>query len=418
MYHKTVVDQRLNKLADGLRARVDPTFTFKEYDPALVAERCAKLESLYDPETEKLARPLSADEEGFIRHEINRSKVDFGYWAARYARIKTKSAELLPLNFTYVQQLLMKKIADAELETLQGKTGDGILLAVLKARQLGVSTISEAIIAHRIFFYGNVSALIAADVDDRSAHLFGMTVRIYDNLPWWMRPTRTYFVKGKQMYFGPQDSIISVMASKNMQGGEGSASRGSIGTGMTINLAHLSELALWENPQQIDDALMPSIPMHPRTFGIFESTAKGRGNWWHENWLSAKKGLSRRTPIFIPWFTDPASYTLPAPVDWQPSDQAASHALRVKDTSAQWIGHSAVLTRDQLYWWERTRAEHIERRKLHVFLAEYAADDMEAFQNTTVGVFPSELIDDMRSKAISYEPSFIEIRPRTEFRNG
>lgn len=412
MYHPAVIEKRLNRLADGIRRSIDPRFEFRETPLSEIEARSAELEDIYDSEAEKLRRPLTRDEEAFIRHEINRSKVDFGYWAHRFAKIKTKSQELLPLTFTHVQTLLMKKIADAEIKALQGTTGDGILLAVLKARQLGVSTISEAIISHRIFFYGNTSALIAADVDERSSHLFGMTVRIYDNLPWWMRPVRTYFVKGKQMYFKEQDSIITVMASKNMQGGDSGSDKGSVGTGQTYPLVHLSELALWENPQQIDDALMPSIPMHARTFCIFESTAKGRGNWWHEKWLLSKRGLSRRTPVFIPWYTDPETYKLPAPVDWTPNEISKAHAQRVKETSPLWLGYSMILSKDQLYWWERTRAEHVADRKLPVFLAEYAADDLEAFQNTTIGVFPAELIDGMKLRATRYMPTLVEIRPR------
>jgi hypothetical protein len=362
-----------------------------------------------------MTRPFTVEEEAFVRHEVNRSKADFRYWSTRYAMLKNKDMSLIRFKPTVVQEILMKKIEDAEFDAVTGKTGDGIILAVMKARQLGVSTISEIIIAHRTFFFGNSTALIAADVDTRSANLYEMLIRVLDNLPWWMvprslNPKLDYRVKNKQISFHDQDSVIRVGSSSNMQGGD-SGEKGSMGTGMTLPLVHLSELALWDNPYQIDDALMPSIPYSTRTFAIFESTAKGRNNWWHEAWQHAKKGLGRRQPVFIPWYSDPDTYKLPSPVDWIPNEITVAHAERVANTSAQWVGHTVRLTRNQLYWWERTRADYASRKILFKFLAEYAADDMEAFQNTTMSVFPSELLDDMRQKA-SQLPTLVEVRPR------
>jgi hypothetical protein len=257
-------------------------------------------------------------------------------------------------------------------------------------------------------------------VDQRTENLYEMVVRILDNLPWFMKPRsqdpkKDYRTKNKQISFADQDSIIRMGSSANMQGGDSGQDKGSMGTGMTLPLVHLSELALWQNPWQIDDALMPSIPMSPKTFAIFESTAKGRGNWWHEKWEDAKRGLGRRRPVFIPWYTDPGTYRLPAPLDWRPSERAQLHAERVRETSARWVGKTVHLTKDQLFWWEKTRAEYVAGRTLHKFLAEYTADDMEAFQNTTIGVFPSEMIDDIRAHA-ARNPIHVDIRPRTELR--
>jgi hypothetical protein len=412
----------MSNMATVIRGSIDPNFDFKEYSIAEVEQRCGELEKIYDPLSGNLVQPLNAEAEAFIRHEINRCKVDFLYWATRYAKLKSKDAELIRLNPTAVQKLLIDKIGAAELAVFTEKTGDGILFQVLKARQLGVSTISEMIIAHRVFFYANTTALVAADVDDHTQGLYNMLLRVFDNLPWWMKPRsadpkRDYRVKNKLLSFADQDSIIQIGSSKNLQGGDSGQEKGSMGTGQTLPLVHLSELALWENPWQIDDALMPSIPMSSRTFAIFESTAKGRGNWWHESWEASKKGLGRRRPVFIPWYTDPDTYKLPAPSDWSPSTAALNHADRVKELSTKWLPASVQLTKNQLYWWEITKADYISRGVLHKFLAEYTADDMESFQNSTVGVFPSEMIDDMRQKA-GRMPVLVEVRPKMELRNG
>jgi hypothetical protein len=419
MYHPTVIDRRLTNLADSIRSTVDPVFAFEEYTVPEVQERVEALAGLYDPLTESTSRGLSVEEEAFVRHELSRCKVDFRYWATRYAFLKSKDMSLLRFQPTPVQDILLRRIADAELAAVSGKTGDGIIFACMKARQVGISTISEIIIAHRVFFYGNTTALVAADVEERSQNLYEMLVRILDNLPWWMRPKsgdskRDYRVKNKQLYFSDQDSVVRIGSSSNMQGGDAGGDKGSLGTGMTLPLVHLSELALWNNPYQIDDALMPSIPMSPRTFAIFESTAKGRNNWWHEVWMDAKRGVGRRRAVFIPWYLDP-TYRLPAATEWSPNATSLAHATRVAESSAQWCGSTVRLTRDQLYWWERTHADYASRKVLHKFLAEYAADDLEAFQNSTMGVFPNELLDDLRQKA-AHQPIYIDVRPKMDMK--
>lgn len=416
MYNPKVCDRRMANLADVIRKNIDPAFDFTEYSLSEIDDRTEKLAELYDPVSETLKMPLTVEDEAFIRHEINRSKVDFRYWAARYAYLKSKDMALIRFVPTAVQELLLQRISQAELDSVSGRTGDGILFSVLKARQLGISTISEIIIAHRALFYGHTTALIAADVDERTQNLYEMLVRVYDNLPWWMQaksadPKADYRVKNKQLYWHDQDSVIRFGESSNMQGGDSGSDKGSMGTGQTLPLVHLSELALWQNPGQIDDALMPSIPMSSRTFAIFESTAKGRNNWWHDGWMDAKRGLGRRRPVFIPWYTDPNTYKLPAPANWSPSQESLDHAVRVKATSAPWVGKSVILTKDQLYWYERTRSEYESKKAMHKFLAEYAADDMEAFQNSTLGVFPTGLLNDMRNRA-NETPVLIEIKPR------
>ena len=50
---------------------------------------------------------------------------------------------------------------------------------------------------------------------------------------------------------------------------------------------------------------------------------------------------------------------------------------------------------------------------LYKFLAEYAADDEEAFQNSNAGIFDSELLSDIRNRYVR-EPVLIDILPKVE----
>lgn len=416
MFNPQVIDRRLNRLAEVIRRGIDPRFTFKDYSIAEVEGWVERLDELWDPQLQSMKRQFTVEEEAFVRHELNRCKADFLYWSTRYAFLKSKKAELIRFHPTAVQSIILQKIDREEYNAVINKSGDGVLLAIMKARQLGCSTLSEIIIAHRVFFYSSTTALIAADVDTRNANLYEMLCRVLDNLPYWMKPRssdpkKDYRVKNQQLYFADQDSVIRLGSSSNMQGGDSGEIKGSLGTGMTLPLVHLSELALWANPEQINDALLPSIPMSARTFVIFESTAKGRGNWWHQTWERSKRGLGRLKPVFIPWYTDPETYTIKAPSEWSPSSDAIFHSNYVKETSSKWTGKVVELTRDQLFWWERTRAEYIDGKMLNKFLAEYAYDDTSAFQASTVSVFPTEMIEEMRQRT-AHQPTLVEIKPK------
>lgn len=401
MYHAKTVEKRLAGFTESLRPVLGRGFEWRDTPVAEVKQWVKRLEGAWDAEI-GLKRPLTAEEERWILHEIHRCKADFAYWATRYAYIKTKGQELVLFRFLESQELILTKVGRAELASLEGRSGDGVLLQILKARQLGASTLTEAMIAHRVIFYSHTTALVAGDVDEQSTYLFEMILRIYDNLPWWMKPEETFRVKGRQLAFGKTDSQILVESGKKARGGDskekGGVDKGSIGTGKTYPLVHLSELALWPNAGQLDDALEPAIPRHARTLAVYESTAKGRQNWWHEKWLASREGYGRFTPIFIPWYAENVSYTKPAPEDWNPSETTMAHAKKAEDVGRRWLEKDVKLNRDQLYWWETTRADYIRRKKLYKFLAEYAADDLEAFQHSGKSVFGAEMLNELRQR--------------------
>jgi|WetSurMetagenome_2_1015567.scaffolds.fasta_scaffold59347_2 hypothetical protein len=411
MYHPRLAEKRLEKLIDQVRLGGDPTFLPKDRPLEEVWAIVSHLESIVDSE-KGLLRPLKPEEERFILEELTKCKASFMYFAQFYCKIKTKAAELEPIRFLESQEIILKHIGDVEWTCFDGSRGDGLIVLIDKARQLGCSTICEAMLAHRAFFYGNLTSVVAGDVPEQSAYLFDMIERIYDHLPWWMKPERDYHVKDAEMFFGKIDSLVKVYSGKSVRGGDSmELGKGQMGRGKTINLAHLSELSTWANPEQLDDSFFPAVPPHPRTLAVLESTARGRGNWWHDAWILARRGLGRAVPIFIPWYAETKTYTRPCPTGWVPSDLALAHARKALEVSAKWCGRTIALTKDQLYWWEITREEYKAKRKLSMFLSEYAADDLESFQNTTQGVFGSDLVHELRQESKPLV-SLLEVKPR------
>ena len=72
------------------------------------------------------------------------------------------------------------------------------------------------------------------------------------------------------------------------------------------------------------------------------------------------------------------------------------HAQKVHDTSAAMVGHTVMLPRENLYWWESTRQAYKDGSKLNFFYTSYAATPEESFQHANVSAFAADFLEDMR----------------------
>lgn len=69
-----------------------------------------------------------------------------------------------------------------------------------------------------------------------------------------------------------------------------------------IGIISNSEVGEWENGEELIASLMQTIPDLPNTFIFLESTAKGKGNYFHKEWRNAEKGENNFVPFFFPWW--------------------------------------------------------------------------------------------------------------------
>lgn len=343
-------------------------------------------------------RALSPDEQAFISATRLRSLFDYRYFAERFVTIDSEGYGTRPLFPLWESQaFVLQQLGDLEWARREEGHPDGLLLNVLKARQLGISTLAESLLAHRVLFRSQVRALVGADVEDQAGYLFRMVDRLYQALPWFLQQPRLNFVKNREMVFANQSYVKTAWgkstrgALQAVTGQEGN--KGAIGRGQTYSCVHISELATWDNPEQLDSALLPAIPTAPTTLVLFESTAEVAGDWWHQHWQAASSGDGRFVNVFIPWYAEPTKYSLPAPIDWSPTSQTLQHAKKCEQDAPRWLGHPLTLHRDQLYWYERTRAYYQKKGEIARFLREYCADDQECFQYAGASIFTLDQLD-------------------------
>src|SRR3990167_7793634 len=365
---------------------------------------------------------LTKKEFRFIKSEVEMCQKSFEYAARNYFWITSKKGIDVLLDLVESQHLILEKLA-----WLRSK-GRPQKLFVLKARQLGCSTLIEARIAWRTMFYPNVNAMVVSHNEDHSAKLFGMVLHIYDQLPWWLKPmlaTRKYEEGLHFMNPDPEqrrqhpglNSMISVQAATQLTG---------VGQGLRLSAVHASEISDWyplKAKQIIDGDMVHALAEEdPEMFAIIETTGKGAGTYTEDLWLSCIE-LGERAdwyPLFTPFFFERSRFLAPER-GWKPEDPEIGMRGRVE---REWVrctnescGHfyerwfrgedradsdcpeckmstlrPYKLSDGQLCWiWERRlNAESRGVESLKELKQEMCSTPEESFQLRGIQVFPSD----------------------------
>lgn len=217
--------------------------------------------------------------------------------AAQYIRaflkIKTKDNKIVPFVMNEPQKRLYDVIKQ------EAQAGKPIRIIILKARQMGFSTLTEALIFHRTANKRNVSSLIIAHKDDATTNLFNMSKLFYSELPSQMKPKRKASNAKEIIFDVPERSDEKGLNSRikcATAGGDG------VGRSDTFSNVHISEFAFWTgNKMETLNGLLQSVPSKPGTMVIIESTANGFDDF-KRLWDAAVNGENDFVPVFFPWF--------------------------------------------------------------------------------------------------------------------
>lgn len=272
---------------------------------------------------------------------------DFELYASKALRVRSKSGQIAPLYLNKAQQYL-----HARLEDQRAKTGK-VRALVLKGRQQGCSTYTEARFFWRTVWERGIRTFILTHEEAASANLFEMAQRFFEYLPPELKPS-VNAQNAKELLFKALDSGYKV----------GTAGNKAAGRSSTIQLFHGSEVAYWPNAEEHAAGILQTIADAPGTEIILESTANGIGNYFHRQWQIAERGEGQFITVFIPWF-------------WQ--EEYHSDATDFKATSEESDYQQAYgLTLEQLAW-RRGKISELGEAK---FRQEYPANSTEAFQTS------------------------------------
>jgi hypothetical protein len=286
------------------------------------------------------------DREIKIRQKL---RDDFGHYASKCLKIRSKAGSIEPLNLNQAQVYL-----HGRLEAQREKTGK-VRALVLKGRQQGISTYIGGRFYQRASWTRGVRVFILTHEQDATNNLFGMVERYHTHCPSLVRPV-TGASNAKELSFERLESGYAV----------GTAGAKATGRSQTVQLFHGSEVAFWPNAATHFAGVVQAIPDLPGTEIILESTANGMGGEFHERWQQAEAGIGDYQAIFIPWFWD-GGYRREIADDFALDDEEFEYA-EMHD-----------LCMEQMAW---RRAKIAELKDPLLFKQEYPATASEAFQMT------------------------------------
>ena len=331
---------------------------------------------------------LSQVDQDFITTELLLSQIDFRYWLERYCVILAADKTYQPLEKLWNSQERLLSVLAREEEAQIARSGKAKIRAViLKARQLGLTALAQALLAHMTLLQHRTQAISASDDPENTRNnLYTPFLRIYDNLPLWMRPARDAKVKATNLHFPALDSDIMYGAGNQ---------KTTLGQGMTVDCIHLSEVSTWlpECTDGVDSDLTPAFNSSRKhhSLWLIESTGSGAaGNWYHDQWKASNSKDSLFRPVFLAWFMRP---------DWAEDatgvvfeDTTLAMAARVQREA------ETELTREQLAWWQITRNDFKSKDKLDVFEQEFPSSAEEAFHSGFRSIFNIELRTRLRNE--------------------
>ena len=214
-----------------------------------------------------------------ILKEIVKAGKDPVYFTTNYCRISHPQRGLIPFKAFDYQQDLLKDFRDYRFNI------------ILKARQLGISTISAAYVAWLMLFHKDKNILVVATKLQTATNLVKKVKAIIKNLPKWMQIS---------------DIAVDNRTSFELSNGsqiKGSSTSGDAGRSEALSLLIIDEAAHVEKLDELWTALYPTLSTGGRCIAL--STPNGVGNWFHQNCVEAEAGTNDFHMTTLMWDVHP-----------------------------------------------------------------------------------------------------------------
>jgi len=226
--------------------------------------------------------------------------VDPERYCEEVLRIKDKAGKELPLIFNSTQKIVYEKIKQIKAQ------GRPVKLVILKARQQGISTMTEGLIFHDTATRFNRNSLIISHDPESTKAIFKMAKFFYENLLADVRPMKRYSNRQELVFENPDEKKRMNPETRGLGSQiEVQTASKTEARSRTIQNFHGSEVAFWVNAEDLMIAAMQMIPDHNDTMIVLESTANGIGGYFCDTYWAAKNGKNDFEAIFLPWWIFP-----------------------------------------------------------------------------------------------------------------
>lgn len=322
-----------------------------------------------------------------------RIEYDFEYFAVAYQTIEDgDSGEDIPFQLKRAQCRFLERLERMRLD------GVPIRIIILKARQMGLSTVTQLYMAWiQIIHKKNWHSVIAAHLMDSANTIRAMFDKVVEHMP---------SINGEKYTIGPFNyrQNIKIIHQTGCRITVGSAENPDSVRSQNPKMAHLSEVAFYPNTtmkstSQLIGSIISPIKRKPLTMIVFESTANGVGDYFHSQWEKAKKGESAYEPVFLPWYYDDR-YT--EAIEGYYNNESGKRTegtiedfiLSLNEYELNLFYNHEECTLENLNWY---RGKNAEMDTDELMKQEFPSDDIEAFQDSGLPAFRSQHIERMRS---------------------
>jgi len=211
--------------------------------------------------------------------EILKCGKDPSYFLNTYARISHPMHGLILFDTYDFQDNLLTEFNDYRFNV------------ILKARQLGISTITAGYIVWMMLFHRDKAILVMATKFATAGNLVKKVKSIMRNVPDWLRIAKISVDNRTSFELSNGSSIKAASTS------------GDAGRSEALSLLVLDEAAHIENLEELWTGLYPTLSTGGRCIAL--STPNGVGNWFHKTCIDADAGTNNFNMTTLPWDVHP-----------------------------------------------------------------------------------------------------------------
>lgn len=289
--------------------------------------------------------------------------------------IRTKSGDIRTFTPNFAQRIVLEKIEKAIVEKRP------VRIRLLKARQLGFSTLFEAIIYSYTSRREGFHSLVIAHDEEGSKTLFEMNKLFHERLDNHLKPLLR---KSNEiaLEFEGLKSRIDIDTSRNKRAGRSH----------TYQIVHKSETAYFAFPKDVNLGIANAVPDLPETMIFDETTANGM-NFHYDDVQRSIRCEDGFEFVFIAWFMNP-EYSMQVFA----GNGFTRDAEEVSIAEEALRRYKAVLTDGQLNW-RRYAILHKCAGDKKLFCQEYPSNEEEAFLASGRPRFDLDLLQKLRRLA-------------------
>ena len=173
-------------------------------------------------------------------------------------------------------------------------------IAAPKARQLGITTLTNALALHHALFVKSAIVICMAVNTNKAKGNLRIIKRMFTSLPTWVQSVLVNYDVNNKNHTDNQDRwAFTALATKTeVSLSTSSASAENAARGDTPTFLHWTETAFAEEAEDIFTAIFPGLSRKKDSVIILESTGNGANGFYFEVCTGARKGFK---VIFMPW---------------------------------------------------------------------------------------------------------------------